>query len=111
MPDLHLKSCTNVSSKIVKYTGEDINPMLNELDPDWFIAENGNRLERQFAFDNYAQTISFVNAIAFLAERQDHHPDMKVRYKSCDISFTTHTIGSLSQNDFICAARIDQLLR
>jgi len=66
-------------------------------------------LVKEFRFKNYHQTMAFVNAVAWIAHREDHHPDLAVGYGSCRVSFVTHAIGGLSENDFICAAKIDGL--
>jgi 4a-hydroxytetrahydrobiopterin dehydratase len=66
-------------------------------------------LTRQFDFKNYYQTIAFVNAIAWIAHGQDHHPDLLVSYNKCIVSFSTHSVGGLSENDFISAAKVDAL--
>jgi 4a-hydroxytetrahydrobiopterin dehydratase len=76
---------------------------------DWEIDE-GKALARTIRFKNYYETIAFVNAVAWIANRQDHHPDMEVHYNHCIIRFTTHSVGGLSRNDFICAARVNALL-
>jgi 4a-hydroxytetrahydrobiopterin dehydratase len=76
--------------------------------PDWQVA--GNRLEREFLFRDYHETIEFVNALAFVVHREDHHPDLQVSYRRCTASWTTHSAGHrLSENDFICAAKADAL--
>jgi 4a-hydroxytetrahydrobiopterin dehydratase len=63
-----------------------------------------------FEFKNYYQTMAFVNAVAWIAHGEGHHPDLEVSYRSCRVSYTTHSIGGLSDNDFICAARVDALI-
>jgi len=68
-------------------------------------------IAKMFEFKNYCQTISFVNAVAWIAQSQGHHPDLAVAYRSCRVSYTTHAIGGLSENDFICAARVDALFQ
>jgi ribosome biogenesis GTPase len=76
--------------------------------PDWQI--DGNRLVREFLFRDYHETIEFVNALAFMVHREDHHPDLQVGYRRCTASWTTHSAGHrLSENDFICAAKADAL--
>lgn len=70
----------------------------------------GGALERVFAFKNYYETMAFVNAVAWIAHREDHHPDIAAGYKSCMVRYVTHAIGGLSENDFICAAKIDALV-
>lgn len=76
--------------------------------PGWRMEESA--LIRDLAFRNYHETVAFVNAVAWIAHRQDHHPDITFGYKTCRIRFTTHSIGGLSENDFICAARVNALL-
>ena len=65
---------------------------------------------RQYRFENYYQTMAFVNAVAWIAHQADHHPDLEVSYRFCTVRYTTHAIDGLSLNDFICAARIEKLL-
>lgn len=75
--------------------------------PGWQVV--GDTLAKTFAFDGYPATMSFVNAVAFLAQREDHHPDLIVRYRDCRIVYTTHDAGGITLNDVICAARIERL--
>ena len=67
-------------------------------------------LVKTFAFKNCYETVSFVNAVAWIANREDHHPDIEFGYKNCTVRYSTHAIKGISENDFICAARIDRLL-
>lgn len=85
---------------------------IHELLPDvpgWELAEEGKALTRTFAFKNYYRTMSFVNALAHMANREDHHPDLGVHYDRCVVRYSTHDVGGLSENDFICAARAQAL--
>ena len=66
-------------------------------------------LVKTFSFADYHHTMAFVNAVAWIAHQQDHHPDLTVSYNRCTVRFNTHSVGGLSINDFICAARVDQL--
>lgn len=76
--------------------------------PDWTVADQ--RLQRRFAFRDYHETIEFVNALAFMVHREDHHPDLQVGYNRCSVAWTTHSASNrLSENDFICAAKTDAL--
>ena len=77
--------------------------------PGWTLAENGHALTRTFTFKDYYRTMSFVNALAHVANAQDHHPDLSVHYDRCVVRFSTHDVGGLSENDFICAAKADTL--
>ena len=77
--------------------------------PGWSLAEEGRALARTFKFDNYYRTMAFVNALAFMAHREDHHPDLGVHYDRCVVRYSTHDVGGLSENDFICAAKASAL--
>lgn len=72
-------------------------------------SKQGHGLSKTFAFDDYYRTMAFVNALAFMAHREDHHPDLGVHYNRCVVRYWTHDVGGLSENDFICAARADTL--
>jgi len=67
-------------------------------------------IEKTFTFANYFETIAFVNALALVAHKQDHHPDLSVHYNRCVVRFNTHDVGGLSATDFDCAAQADALL-
>jgi 4a-hydroxytetrahydrobiopterin dehydratase len=76
--------------------------------PDW---ENvaGKAIARTFKFKNYYETMAFVNAVAFIAHRQDHHPDLQVGYNQCRVEYSTHSAGGLSEKDFAAAHAVDAL--
>ena len=78
--------------------------------PGWQCVENGHALSRTFNFPDYYKTIAFVNALAWMANREDHHPDLSVHYDRCVVRYSTHDVGGLSENDFICAAKADTLV-
>ncbi|MBD8636259.1 4a-hydroxytetrahydrobiopterin dehydratase [Stenotrophomonas sp. 169] len=77
--------------------------------PGWELVENGQALQRTFRFSDYHRTMAFVNALAFVAHREDHHPDLGVHYDRAVVRFSTHDVGGLSENDFICAAKASAL--
>ena len=77
--------------------------------PEWTLAEDGAALTRTFRFDDYYRTMAFVNALAFIAHREDHHPDLGVHYDRVEVRYSTHDVGGLSENDFICAAKAGAL--
>ncbi|MDT8405521.1 4a-hydroxytetrahydrobiopterin dehydratase [Sulfuriflexus sp.] len=81
---------------------------LSEL-RDWYVINDGKSIQRQFRFKDYEQTLAFVNAVAGIARGEDHHPDISFGYNRCEVRFSTHSVNGLSENDFICAARIDAL--
>jgi 4a-hydroxytetrahydrobiopterin dehydratase len=66
---------------------------------------------KAYNFTNYYQTMAFVNAVAWISHREDHHPDIILSYNKCRVEYTTHAVGGLSENDFICAAKIDVLFK
>ena len=77
--------------------------------PEWELAEEGAALVRTFRFPDYHRTMAFVNALAWVAHREDHHPDLGVHYDRAVVRFSTHDVGGLSENDFICAAKASAL--
>lgn len=74
----------------------------------WHLA--GGAIEKTFGFRNYHETIAFVNALAWVAHTEDHHPELAVTYNRCVVRFNTHSVGGISINDFICAAKVDALI-
>ncbi|MBU3759568.1 MAG: 4a-hydroxytetrahydrobiopterin dehydratase [Candidatus Omnitrophica bacterium] len=76
--------------------------------PGWDL--EGGEIRRTFRFRNYYETVSFINAAAWIAHQEDHHPDISFSYRQCTVRLTTHAIRGLSENDFICAAKINRLL-
>jgi 4a-hydroxytetrahydrobiopterin dehydratase len=86
----------------------EINDLL-ALIPGWALSADSRMISRDFAFKNYFHTVAFVNAVAFIAHQDDHHPDMEVAYSHCQVRFSTHDVGGLSLNDFICAGKVSRL--
>jgi 4a-hydroxytetrahydrobiopterin dehydratase len=80
--------------------------------PGWKLAGDGAAvaIEKTYSFADYYETISFVNAVAFVANAQDHHPDLSVHYNRCVVRFNTHDVQGISETDFECAALVDALL-
>jgi 4a-hydroxytetrahydrobiopterin dehydratase len=78
--------------------------------PGWALIEDGAAIGKTFRFADYHRTLAFVNALAWIAHGADHHPDLGVHYDRCVVRFSTHDVGGLSENDFICAARTERLL-
>ncbi len=80
--------------------------------PGWQLTGDGPQvaIEKTYTFANYHETISFVNAVAFIANAQDHHPDLSVHYSRCVVRFNTHDVKGLSDTDFECAAQVDALV-
>jgi 4a-hydroxytetrahydrobiopterin dehydratase len=101
------KHCQRETSRL----GDDeIETLRTQIHADWSVSADGLEMARKFAFKNYYQTLAFVNALGWVAHQQDHHPDLEVGYNRCIVHYSTHSVGGLSENDFICAARIDALV-
>jgi 4a-hydroxytetrahydrobiopterin dehydratase len=81
-----------------------------DLLPRWTLDADAGGIRKEFRFENFHQTMAFVNAVAWIAHVEDHHPDFKVSYPSCELYFSTHDVGGLSLNDFICACKVEMLL-
>jgi 4a-hydroxytetrahydrobiopterin dehydratase len=88
-------------------TDAEIREHLSQV-PGWSVVSGS--IEKRYDFADYHRTMAFVNAVAWVAHSQDHHPDLTVGYNRCTVRFNTHSVGGLSINDFICAARVDALL-
>ena len=83
--------------------------LLKALHSDWSISDDGLEISRTFEFPAYSRTLGFANAVARIATAEGHHPVLTISYGACVVSYTTHAINGLSDNDFICAAKIDRL--
>ena len=108
MTDLVKKKCAPCEGGVAPYNAEQTKELLGQL-KGW-IVEDG-KLVKLYAFRNYFETLAFVNAHAWISHREDHHPDLMVGYNKCRVEYSTHSIGGLSENDFICAAKADALFR
>jgi 4a-hydroxytetrahydrobiopterin dehydratase len=84
--------------------------LLTKLHADWRLVEGGKAIVRSLRFRDYHAVLAFVNAVAWIAHREDHHPDLAVHYGEVVVRYSTHSVGGLSENDFICAAKVDALL-
>ena len=111
MSDLSAKKCVPCEGGVPPLTPAQVEILRKQLHPDWRVAEDSRSLKRSLKFKDFYRTMSFVNALAHVANIEDHHPDIEVGYNYCRVRYTTHSIGGLSENDFICAAKIDQIPR
>lgn len=103
----HCKPC---EGGIPKLTAEECTPLLAQIHDDWAVDESTRFIRREFSFKGFNKTMGFMNAVAWIANQEMHHPDFEVGYNYCHITLTTHAIDGLSENDFILAAKIDALL-
>lgn len=106
--DLSNKHCVPCEGGVDSIDRAAAEKMLADL-PGWTLSDDGKMISRRFGFKGFLSTMSFINAMAWLVNRENHHPDFSAGYNYCDVGFTTHAIDGLSENDFICAARINAL--
>ena len=110
MDDLRARRSTPRPPGTSPLTGEAAAALRAQLHPDWRLAEEGRALTRTLGFRDYHEVMEFVNALAWISHREDHHPDLSVHYAKVIVRYSTHSVGGLSENDFICAAKLDALL-
>lgn len=108
--DLIKKHCIPCEGGTPPLTNEEEEKLLKEV-PDWLLVrEDEHRIIRKFKFKDFSQAMTFVNKIADIAEKEDHHPNIKINYSRVELELYTHSIGGLSENDFILAAKISKLV-
>lgn len=111
MPDSPLarKTCIPCEGGTPALPPDRARQMMAELN-GWTLAEDADRILKRFDFKGFAKAVELANLAAWLGNKQDHHPDIRFGWGYCEVSFTTHAAGGLTENDFICAARLDALL-
>ncbi|HET9483066.1 MAG TPA: 4a-hydroxytetrahydrobiopterin dehydratase [Xanthomonadales bacterium] len=109
LAELRSQACTPMKGAEHALSVGEVGELL-ELLPGWSLSDDGKTISKDFGFKNFFRTMAFVNAIAWIANREDHHPDMEVGYGHCLVRYTTHDVGGLSRNDFVCAAKVEALL-
>ncbi|NIR59218.1 MAG: 4a-hydroxytetrahydrobiopterin dehydratase [Gammaproteobacteria bacterium] len=110
MSELTAKRCKPCEGGVAPLDRNAAEKMRDQIHEDWQLSDDATAIIRRFRFANYYQTMAFVNAVAWIAHQDDHHPDLMVAYSRCEVTYSTHAIGGLSENDFICAAKVDALL-
>lgn len=103
----HCESCEGIGAAL---NPEQVNNLKSQLDKKWEVNADNTTIRRAYSFHNFYETMAFVNAIAWIANMENHHPDLEVGYNYCNVSFMTHALKGLTHNDFICAAKLDKLL-
>jgi 4a-hydroxytetrahydrobiopterin dehydratase len=109
MSELINRKCAPCDGGMAPLNAAATHHFMQQLSPGWQLDGDGKAIRHEYAFKNFYRTMSFVNAVAHIANSEDHHPDLEVGYNYCRLKFSTHAIGGLSDNDFICAAKIDAL--
>lgn len=110
MSDLVTKRCTPCTAETPRVPPDEVTRMLASL-PGYKADLLVGSISKVYELKDFYETMAFVNALAFVAHVEDHHPDLAVSYNRCSVTYSTHAIGGLSENDFICAAKIDALVR
>lgn len=108
LESLAARSCQPMRGAEHRIDAQHAQARLADL-PGWELVEDGAALRKTFRFADYYRTLAYVNALAFIAHREDHHPDLGVHYDRCVVRYSTHDVGGLSENDFISAAKAERL--
>ena len=108
--DLAERSCKPCEGGVEPLSADEARALLDQLHPDWTLSEDGLEIARRFEFPAYSRTLGFANAAAWIAIQEGHHPELIVNYATCDVSYSTHAVNGLTDNDFICAAKTDRLV-
>ena len=106
LTDRHCKPC---EGGVDPMSREQAGNLIGQV-PAWALADDGKSISRRFEFKGFYKCMAFINAMAWIANQEGHHPDFKAGYSYCEVTFTTHAIDGLSENDFMCAAKTDALL-
>ena len=104
----HCEACEGIGAAL---NPDQIKQLMPQLAGEWQVERDSQAIKKRFSFKNFYETMAFVNAVAWIANNENHHPDLELGYNYCQVLFTTHALNGLSHNDFICAAKIDDLLR
>lgn len=107
LADKHCKPC---EGGVAPLRPDQTAALMKALHADWKLSANGLEISRRFDFPAYSRSLGFANAVAWIAISEGHHPELVLNYGTCEVRWTTHAINGLSDNDFICAAKVDRLL-
>ncbi len=108
---LNQLKCKPCSGGVAAMSEGEAQDYLKHINDTWQLSDDAKAITCGFKFKNFAKTMFFINAIAHLADQEGHHPDVKFGYNYCELLFTTHEAGGLTINDFICAKKVDILLK
>ena len=106
--ELAERRCKPCEGGVSPLTREQAQASLEQV-PGWELSEDGSTISRRIKLKNFHEIMDFINAMAGIANAEDHHPDFSAGYNYCLVNYTTHAIGGLSENDFICAAKLNKL--
>jgi len=108
MIDLKEKHCVPCKEGAQPLNTEEIKHFKKNVMDDWKVKDN-KKIRKEFPFENFKRSMAFAQNVALIADKEDHHPDMCIHYSKVEVELSTHKIGGLSENDFILAAKIDEL--
>ena len=110
MTDLDKRRCVACTAETPRVAPEEVERLLLAL-PGYEADLLAGCISKAYEFDDFYETMAFVNALAYIAHAEDHHPELSLSYNRCAVTFSTHAIGGLSEKDFICAAKEEALVR
>jgi len=108
--DMSEMSCEPCKGGIQAMGAKAASDMMDQLHESWVLAQGGSALVRRLEFKGFAKAVFHANLAAFLGDQEGHHPDIRFGWGYCEVEFTTHDAGGLTQNDFICAAKFDRMI-
>ena len=111
MAKLKDKKCVPCEGGVDPLNPDQTEELMKELSEEWMLIDQHRMLARTFTFKDFKQALAFANKVGAIAEEEQHHPDMTVGYGNMGVELTTHAIGGLSINDFIVAAKIDEITK
>jgi len=109
MTDLAERRCKPCEGGVEPLSRAEAEKLMRQLEDGWRLSDDGQSIEREYRFPAFSRTIAFANAVAWIATVEGHHPELLVNYGSCRVRWTTNAIDGLSDNDFICAAKVDRI--
>lgn len=109
MNTLSSKKCVPCEGGTPPLSHDQIESLRREISSEWRVIDE-KKLAREFTFKNFVEAMAFVNRVASIAEEQKHHPDLHIFYNKVTVELWTHAVGGLSENDFIVASKINQLV-
>jgi len=109
-PSLEQRKCQPCEGDVSPLEADAAKELVGALHADWSLTDDGKSIVRRFEFSGFNRTLGFVNAVGWIANTEGHHPDLEVAYGHCVVKWSTHAIDGLSENDFICAAKVDRLV-
>tara|TARA_Y100000741_G_scaffold327255_1_gene279772 strand:- start:283 stop:630 length:348 start_codon:yes stop_codon:yes gene_type:complete len=109
--DLSNKKCVPCEGGVDALTKDQASNLMIKLDKNWVLANNNKSISKDFKFKNHYEVISAINLIAWISHKEDHHPEITYGYSNLSVKFFTYAIDGLSENDFICAAKIDKVMK